>query len=414
MSSRRVVVTGIGVLSPIGNNPDEFWDSLANGRNGIGRITAFDPSGFASQIAGELKNFDASQYLDRKQLKRMDAFCQFGLVAAKQALEDSGLDLEKENCDRIGVYAGSGIGGLATIEAQHQIMLEKGADRVSPLTVPMMIINLLPGQIAMNFGLKGPNVSVVTACATATHSIGEALLAIRSGMADVIVAGGSESSTTPFGLAGFCSMKALSTRNDAPEKACRPFDKERDGFIMASGAGMLVLEELERAQARSATIYGELAGYGATSDAYHLTAPAPEGAGAARCMKMALDLAGVSPSEVDYINAHGTSTPLNDKFETMAIKTVFGEGAYKVPVSSTKSMHGHLLGAAGAVEAIACLQAMKNNLIPATINYEFPDEGLDLDYVPNQPREARVNVALSNSFGFGGHNGTLILKRFQD
>ncbi|MDP8235047.1 MAG: beta-ketoacyl-ACP synthase II [Candidatus Erginobacter occultus] len=414
MSSRRVVVTGIGVLSPIGNNPDEFWDSLAHGRNGIGRITAFDPSGFASQIAGELKNFDASQYLDRKQLKRMDPFCQYGLVAAQQALEDSGLDLEKENCDRIGVYAGSGIGGLATIEAQHQIMLEKGPDRVSPLTVPMMIINLLPGQIAMNFGLKGPNVSVVTACATSTHSIGEALLAIRSGMADVIVAGGSESSTTPFGLAGFCSMKALSTRNDAPEKACRPFDKERDGFIMASGSGMLVLEELEHAQARSATIYGELAGYGATSDAYHLTAPAPEGAGAARSMKMALDLAGVSPSEVDYINAHGTSTPLNDKFETMAIKTVFGEGAYQVPISSTKSMHGHLLGAAGAVEAIACLQAMKNNLIPPTINYEFPDEGLDLDYVPNQPREAKVNIALSNSFGFGGHNGTLILKRFQD
>ncbi len=414
MASRRVVVTGIGILSPIGNNPDEFWDALANGRNGIGRITAFDPSGFPSQIAGELKNFDASQYLDRKQLKRMDAFCQYGLVAAKQALEDSGLDLEKENCERIGVYAGSGIGGLATIEAQHQIMLEKGPDRVSPLTVPMMIINLLPGQIAMNFGLQGPNLSVVTACATAAHSIGEALLAIRSGMADVIVAGGSESSTTPFGLAGFCSMKALSTRNDAPEKASRPFDKERDGFIMASGSGMLILEELEHARARSAKIYGELAGYGATSDAYHLTAPAPEGAGAARCMQMALDLAGVSPSEVDYINAHGTSTPLNDKFETMAIKTVFGEGAYQVPVSSTKSMHGHLLGAAGAVEAIACLQAMKNNLIPPTINYEFPDEGLDLDYVPNQPREARVNVALSNSFGFGGHNGTLILKRFQD
>jgi 3-oxoacyl-[acyl-carrier-protein] synthase II len=414
MASRRVVVTGIGILSPIGNNPDEFWDALANGRNGIGRITAFDPSGFPSQIAGELKNFDASQYLDRKQLKRMDAFCQYGLVAAKQALEDSGLDLEKENCERIGVYAGSGIGGLATIEAQHQIMLEKGPDRVSPLTVPMMIINLLPGQIAMNFGLQGPNLSVVTACATAAHSIGEALLAIRSGMADVIVAGGSESSTTPFGLAGFCSMKALSTRNDAPEKASRPFDKERDGFIMASGSGMLILEELEHARARSAKIYGELAGYGATSDAYHLTAPAPEGAGAARCMQMALDLAGVSPSEVDYINAHGTSTPLNDKFETMAIKTVFREGVYQVPISSTKSMHGHLLGAAGAVEAIACLQAMKNNLIPPTINYEFPDEGLDLDYVPNQAREAEINISLTNSFGFGGHNATLLLKRFQD
>ncbi len=414
MSSRRVVVTGIGVVTPIGNNPDEFWDSLANGRSGIGRITAFDASEFPTQISGELKNFDPTEFFDRKQLKRMDTFCQFGVIAAKQALEDSGLDLEKENCDRIGVYAGSGIGGLSTIEAQHKIMLEKGPSRVSPLLVPMMIINLLPGQIAMVFGLKGPNLSVVTACATATHSIGEALLGIQSGMADIAVAGGSEASTTPFGLAGFCSMKALSTRNDAPEKASRPFDKERDGFIMAEGAGMLVLEELEHARARSATIYGELAGYGATSDAYHLTAPAPEGAGAARAMQMALDLAGVSPSDVDYINAHGTSTPLNDKFETMAIKTVFGEGAYKVPVSSTKSMHGHLLGAAGAVEAIACLQVMRNNLIPPTINYEYPDEGLDLDYVPNQPREAEVNVALSNSFGFGGHNGTLILKRFRD
>jgi len=413
MSTRRVVVTGIGVVSPIGNNPDEFWDSLAAGRSGIGRITAFDPSEFPSQIAGELKDFDPTQYFDRKQLKRMDPFCQYGVIAAKQAIEDSGLDLEKENLDRIGVYAGSGIGGLSTIEAQHKIMLEKGSSRVSPLLVPMMIINLLPGQIAMVFGLKGPNISVVTACATATHSIGEALLGIRSGMADIAVAGGSENSTTPFGLAGFCSMKALSTRNDAPEKASRPFDRERDGFIMSEGAGMLVLEELEHAKARSAAIYGELVGYGATSDAYHLTAPAPEGAGAARSMKMALDLAGVNPSEVDYINAHGTSTPLNDKFETMAIKTVFGEGAYQVPVSSTKSMHGHLLGAAGAVEAIACLQAMKNNLIPPTINYEFPDEGLDLDYVPNEPRPAEINIALSNSFGFGGHNGTLILKRFQ-
>ncbi len=412
MSSKRVVVTGIGVLSPIGNNPSEFWEALAAGRNGIGRITAFDASGFSSQVAGELKDFDASQYLDRKQLKRMDTFCQYGLVAAQQALEDSDLDLENENCERIGVYAGSGIGGLSTIETQHQIMLEKGPDRVSPLTVPMMIINLLPGQIAMRFGLKGPNISVVTACATSTHSIGEALLAIRGGMADIIVAGGSESSTTPFGLAGFCSMKALSTRNDAPEKACRPFDRERDGFIMAEGSGMLVLEELEHARARSAKIYGELIGYGATSDAYHLTAPAPEGAGAARAMQMALDLAGVNPSEVDYINAHGTSTPLNDKFETMAIKTVFGEGAKKVPVSSTKSMHGHLLGAAGAVEAIACLQAMEHNLIPATINYEFPDPELDLDYVPNQAREGKIDIALTNSFGFGGHNGTLILKRF--
>lgn len=414
MPLRRVVVTGIGVISPIGNNPDEFWDSLANGRNGIGRITAFDPSEFPSQIAGEVRDFDPSEYLDHKQVRRMDPFCRFGVIAAGQALKDSGLDLEKEDLDRIGVYAGSGIGGLSTIEAQQKIMLEKGPSRVSPFLVPMMIINLLPGHIAMSYGLRGPNLSVVTACATATHSIGEALLAIKCGMTDIVVAGGAESSTTQLGLAGFCSMKALSTRNDAPEKASRPFDRERDGFIMAEGSGMLVLEELEHARARSAKIYGELAGYGATSDAYHLTAPAPDGAGASRAMKMALQQAGVNRSEVDYINAHGTSTPLNDKFETMAIKTVFGERAYQIPVSSTKSMHGHMLGAAGAVEAIACLQAMANNLIPATINYEFPDEGLDLDYVPNQPREAELNVAVSNSFGFGGHNGTLVLKRFRD
>ena len=413
MTERRVVITGIGVLSPIGNNPDKFWAALASCRSGIGRITSFDPSEFAAQIAGEIKDFDPAQYLDRKQAKRMDRFCQLGVAAAKQAIENSGLDLEREDCTRIGVYAGSGIGGLSTIEQQHQIMLEKGPSRVSPLLVPMMIINLLPGQIAMIFGLKGPNLSVVTACATAAHSIGEALWAIRNGMADVMVTGGAEASTTRLGLAGFCSMKALSTRNDEPEKASRPFDRERDGFIMSEGAGMVVLEELEHARARGATIHGELVGYGCSSDAYHLTAPAPGGEGAARCMKMALDGARIDPEDVDYINAHGTSTPLNDKFETMAIKTVFGDRAYKVPVSSTKSMHGHLLGAAGAVEAIACVMAMKNNLIPPTINYEFPDPECDLDYVPNQPREAELKIAISNSFGFGGHNSTLVLKRFE-
>ena len=414
MTERRVVVTGMGVLSPIGKNPDEFWDAMAACRNGISRITAFDPSEFAAQIAGEIKDFDPAQYLDRKQAKRMDRFCQLGVAAAKQAIENSGLDLEKEDCTRIGVYASSGIGGLNTIEKQHQILLEKGPSRVSPLLVPMMIINLLPGQIAMIHGLKGPNLSIVTACATSSHSIGEALWAIRNGMADVMVSGGAEASTTRLGLAGFCSMKALSTRNDAPEKACRPFDKERDGFIMSEGAGMVVLEELEHARARGATIFGELVGYGCSSDAYHLTAPAPGGEGAARCMKMALDDAKVSPDEVDYINAHGTSTPLNDKFETMAIKTVFGDGAYKVPISSTKSMHGHLLGAAGAVEVIACLQAMRNKLIPPTINYEVPDPECDLDYVPNKPREADIKIAISNSFGFGGHNGTLVLRKFSE
>ncbi|MDP8214060.1 MAG: beta-ketoacyl-ACP synthase II [Candidatus Euphemobacter frigidus] len=413
MTERRVVVTGMGVMTPIGNNPDEFWNALAAGRSGISRITAFDPSEFASQIAGEIKDFDPAQYLDRKQAKRMDRFCQLGVVAAKQALEDSGLDLEREDSTRIGVYASSGIGGLSTIEKQLQIMLEKGPSRVSPLLVPMMIINLLPGQIAMIFGLKGPNLSIVTACATSNHSIGEALWAIRNGMADIMVSGGAEASTTRLGLAGFCSMKALSTRNDAPEKASRPFDKERDGFIMSEGAGMVVLEELEHARARGATIHGEIIGYGCSSDAYHLTAPAPGGEGAARCMKMALDDARVPLEDVDYINAHGTSTPLNDKFETMAIKTVFGDRADKVPVSSTKSMHGHLLGATGVVEAVACLLAMRNNLIPPTINYEVPDPECDLDYVPNQPREAEIKIALNNSFGFGGHNATLILKRFE-
>ncbi len=414
MSQRRVVVTGRGIVSPIGNNPDEFWTALAECRSGISRITAFDPSEFEAQIAGEIKDLDVTQYLDRKQVKRMDRFCQLGLISASQAVEESGLDLEKEDPTRIGVFASSGIGGLNTTEKQHKIMIERGPSRVSPLLVPMMIINLLPGQIAMKFGLKGPNLSIVTACATGTHTIGEALWAIRNGRADVLVAGGAESSTTKLGLAGFCSMKALSTRNDAPEKASRPFDKERDGFIMSEGAGMLVLEELEHARARGATIYGEIIGYGCSSDAHHLTAPAPGGAGAAQCMQVALDDAGISPDEVDYINAHGTSTALNDKFETMAIKTVFGERAYKLPISSTKSMHGHLLGAAGAAEAIVCMQAMENNLIPATINYEYPDPECDLDYVPNQPREAEIKIAMSNSFGFGGHNGTLVIRRYSE
>ena len=411
MTEKRVVVTGIGVISPIGNNAEEHWDALSRGRGGIGRLSAFDPSPFTSQIGGEVKNFEPGQYMDPKQAKRMDRFCQLGVAAAKSALDDSGLVLEKENPGRIGVYAGSGVGGLTTIERQHKILLEKGPSRVSPLLIPMMIIDLLPGQIAMMFGLKGPNLSIVTACATSAHCIGEAMWAIRNGMADVMVAGGAEASTTELGLAGFCSMRALSTRNDEPEKASRPFDKERDGFIIAEGGAILVLEELERAKKRRAEIYAEVVGYGCSADAHHLTAPAPGGEGAARSMKMALDYAGVNPGEVDYINAHGTSTPLNDKFETMAIKSAFGDYAYKVPVSSTKSMHGHLIGAAGAVEIIACLLAIKNNLIPPTINYEFPDPDCDLDYVPNRAREAEIRVALSNSFGFGGHNATVILRK---
>ncbi len=413
MNERRVVVTGLGVISPIGNTPDELWDSLSHGRGGIGRLTAFDASAFTSQIGGEVKDFDPGRYMDPKKAKRMDRFCQLGAAAAGLALEDSGLELEKEDPTRIGVFVGSGIGGLTTIEKQYKIMLERGPSRVSPLLIPMMIINLLPGQIAMLHGLKGPNLSIVTACATSNHSLGEALWCVRNGRADVMVAGGAEASTTELGLAGFCSMKALSTRNDHPEKACRPFDKERDGFIIGEGGAILILEELEHARKRGAEIYGEVVGYGSSSDAHHLTAPAPGGEGAARCMKTALDDAGISPADVDYINAHGTSTPLNDKFETMAIKTVFGDWAPKVPVSSTKSMSAHLLGAAGALEAAVCLLAMRNQLIPPTINYEFPDPECDLDYVPNQARAAEIKIALSNSFGFGGHNATIILKKFE-
>lgn len=413
MSTKRVVVTGIGVISPIGNTISEFWDSLAQGRGGIGRITAFDPSGFTSQIGGEVKNFDPGQYMDTKKAKRMDRFCQFGVAAAKQALDDSGFDLEKEDLTRIGAYVGSGIGGLTTIEQQHKIFLERGPSRVSPLLIPMMIVDLLPGQIAMMFGLKGPNLSVVTACATSNHNIGEALWAIRNGMADVMVAGGAEASTTQLGLAGFCSMRALSTRNDNPEKASRPFDKERDGFVIAEGSAILILEELEHAKNRGANIYAELVGYGCSADAHHLTAPAPGGEGAVRSMKIALADAGIAPEEVDYINAHGTSTPLNDKFETMAIKTAFGDHAFKLPISSTKSMTGHLQGAAGGVEAIACLLAIGNKLIPPTINYEVPDPECDLDYVPNQAREMEVKIAMSNSFGFGGHNATIIMRKFE-
>jgi 3-oxoacyl-[acyl-carrier-protein] synthase II len=412
MTQRRVVVTGIGVVSPIGNDLPSFWDSLSRGRGGIGRITAFDVSRFSSQIGGEVKNFNPADHIDPKTVKRMDRFIQFGAVAAKQALADSGLDLAKEDCTRIGVIAGSGVGGLSTIEQQHKILLEKGPSRVSPLLVPMMLIDLLPGQISMLFGLKGPNFSVVSACATATHCLGEGMWAIRDGLADVIIAGGAEASICELGLAGFCSMRALSTRNDQPERACRPFDKDRDGFVIAEGSGMLVLEELEHARRRGARIYAELSGYGATADAHHLTAPAPGGEGAARSMTMAMADARVTPAEVDYINAHGTSTDLNDKFETMAIKAALGERARKVAISSTKSMHGHLLGAAGGVEAAAAILALFRGLIPPTINYETPDPECDLDYVPNKARESAVKVAMSNSFGFGGHNATVILRKF--
>jgi len=411
MSSRRVVVTGMGVISPVGNDVGQMWDSLVSGRGGIARITAFDPSDFACQVAGEVKDFDVSQFIDRKQAKRMDLFCQYGVAAAAQAVEDSGLDLEKEDLTRIGVFASAGVGGIKTIEAQHQILLEKGPSRVSPLLVPMMIINLLPGHIAMQFGFKGPNLAVVTACATGTNAIGESLRTIRAGAADVMVTGGAEAAISPLGLAGFCSMKALTTHNEIPDKCCRPFDAERDGFIMAEGSAILVLEEYEHARARGAQIYAELAGYGSSGDAHHLTAPAPGGEGCSQCMSAALADAGLAPEDIDYINAHGTSTPLNDKFETMAIKTVFGDYARQLPVSSTKSMTGHLLGAAGAIEAIASVLAIRDGVIPPTINYATPDPECDLDYVPNQARSAELDKVLSNSLGFGGHNATIIFRK---
>lgn len=411
MSARKVVITGMGVLSPVGNDVAQMWESMTAGRGGIGSITAFDATPFTSRVAGEVKDFDPGKYLDRKAVKRMDLFCQYGLSAAVQAVRDSGLDPAKEDLTRIGVYASSGVGGIKTIEEQYKIMLEKGPDRVSPLLVPMMIINLLPGHIAMTFGFKGPNLSVVSACATGAHCVGEAMRAIRHGYCDVMVTGGAEASISPLGIAGFCTMRALTTRNDEPEKACRPFDKDRDGFIMAEGAAMLVLEEYEHARARGARIYAELAGYGASCDAYHLTAPAPEGAGAAQCMAAAIADAGMNPSDIGYVNAHGTSTPLNDKFETMAVKTVFGENARRVSVSSTKSMTGHMLGAAGSIEVMVAALAVRDGVLPPTINYTTPDPECDLDYVPNQARKVSIGAAISNSFGFGGHNATVAVKK---
>lgn len=412
MNDTRVVITGMGVISPIGSTLKDFWDGNCKGKNGVGPITRFDATGFDSRMAAEVKDFDPLKYISPKEVKRNARFCQMAIAAAKEALQDSGLELNKEDPYRIGVFVGSGIGGLDVIEEQHNVLLQKGPGRMSVFTIPMLIINMAPGQISIAFGLKGPNISVATACATASHAIGEAYYTIKTGEADVMVAGGTEACIVPTGIGAFCACKALSTRNDAPEKASRPFDKERDGFVMGEGAGILILETLEHAKKRGANILAELIGYGANGDAWHMTAPSPDGEGAARCMKLALNSAGINPGDIDYINAHGTSTQLNDKFETMAIKNVFGDKAYKLPISSTKSMTGHLLGAAGAVELIASILAIKDNIIPPTINYEFPDPECDLDYVPNKAREAKVDVVLSNSLGFGGHNATLIVRRF--
>ena len=411
--NHRVVITGMGVVSPLGNDKETFWDALLSGKSGIGPITHFDASQYPSRIAGEVKHFDPLNYMEKKDARRMDRFVQFAVAAAKMALEDAAFDMQSIDPDRVGVYIGSGIGGLNTWEEQHRILLEKGPRRISPFFIPMMIANMASGQVSIMTGAKGPNSAAISACATGTHAIGDAFRIIQRGEADAMLAGGAEATITPTAFAGFSSMKALSTsRNDAPTKASRPFDKDRDGFVMSEGSGVLLLERLEPAVARGANIYAEVVGYGMSGDAYHLTSPSPGGEGAARCMKRALQDAGLRPEDVGYINAHGTSTDYNDALETMAIKSTFGAHAYKVAISSTKSMTGHLLGAAGAVEAIATALALKDQILPPTINYETPDPECDLDYVPNESRRAEIAAAISNSLGFGGHNATIALKKF--
>lgn len=411
--NRRVVITGCGVISSLGQDVDTFWKNILDGKSGVSRIESFDTSEHATKIAAEVKDFNPENFMDKKDIKRTDRFVQFGVAAAKMALQHAKLEITEENAHQVGVYVGSGIGGLHTWEEQYQVMLKRGPRRVSPFFIPMMIANMASGVISIETGAKGPNSAPITACATGTHAVGDAFNIIRRGQAEVMIAGGTEATITPLAFAGFNASKALSTRNDEPEKASRPFDAQRDGFVMGEGAGVLILESLEHALKRGAPIICEIAGYGLTGDAYHLTQPAPGGEGAARAMAMALQDAGLPPEAVDYINAHGTSTPYNDKYETMAIKTVFGEHAYKLAVSSTKSMTGHLLGAAGAVEAIVTALAIRDQIMPPTINYEFPDPECDLDYVPNRARKGNIRVALSNSLGFGGHNATILLKKYE-
>lgn len=414
MEKRRVVVTGLGLITPLGTGVDSSWSAFLEGKSGIGRITRFDASDLPVHIAGEVKDFDPSLYIEQKEIKKMDRFIHFALAASTMAIEDSGIRITDENAERIGVIIGSGIGGLPAIEHYHKVYLEKGYRRITPFFIPMLIINLASGQVSIKFGAKGPNSAVATACATGSHAIGDAFRIIQRGEADVMIAGGTESVITPLAIGGFAVMKALSTRNNEPERASRPFDVDRDGFVMGEGAGIVILESLENAKARGARIYAEVVGYGMTSDAYHITAPAPEGAGAATCMSLALKDAGVSPDVVDYINAHGTSTKYGDEIETAAIKKVFGEHAYRLSVSSTKSMTGHLLGAAGGVEAVVSVLSIYNDIIPPTINLDNPDPECDLDYVPHKARHLIVNFALSNSFGFGGTNACLLFKKYRD
>jgi beta-ketoacyl-acyl-carrier-protein synthase II len=412
--SRRVVITGMGVTSPVGNNIETFWKALCAGQSGIDYITAFDTSDYPSKIAGEVRDIDFSLYVDKKEVRRTDRTILLGMAAACDAVKQSGIDNDSLNYNRIGTIIGSGIGGLATLEAEHTKLLQRGPSRVSPFLIPMMIPDMVAGRLSMSYGFRGPNYSVVSACASGAHSIGDAFMLIKCGMADAIIVGGTEAVITPMSFAGFCSMKALSTRNDEPQKASSPFDSKRDGFVMAEGAGILILESLEHAIARNATIYGEMVGYGASGDAYHLSAPAPEGAGAQAAIRMALSNAGLRPGDIDYINAHGTSTLLNDKYETYAIRKVFEESISSVAVSSTKSMTGHLLGASGAIEAIASILAIRDGCVPPTINYEDPDPECDLDYTANTSINKKIRYAMSNSFGFGGHNACLIFSKYDN
>ena len=412
MSTRRVVVTGLGTLSPVVNTADEFWSSLVQGRSGVGLITKFDTTGYPTRIAGEVKNFDPLEFVDKKDARRLDPYLQYAVASSVLAVQNAALDTGKVDGTRFGVLIGSGIGGITTLLESHRNLLEKGPDRVSPFFIPMLIANMASGLVSMRFGAKGPNSAVVTACATGNHAIGDSFKIIQRNDADIMIAGGSEAIIIPLTIAGFCSMKAMSTRNDEPTKAMRPFDANRDGFVAGEGAGILVLESLEHALARDARIYAEIVGYGMTGDAHHMTAPDPEGDGAARAMAAAVRDAGLDVSAIGYINAHGTSTQYNDKFETIAIKRVFGDHARRLAVSSTKSMTGHLLGAAGGIEAIATVLALHHGVLPPTINYETPDPDCDLDYIPNQARKQNVEVALSNAFGFGGTNATLAFRTY--
>lgn len=411
---KRVVITGLGCISPLGNDVSTLWSNIISGKSGVGMITHYDTSDFKVKIGAEVKDFNAAELFGIREARRMDPFTQFGIAAALQAVENSGLIISAGNRDRIGVITGTGIGGMSTLFEQAKVFFQRGPDRVSPFMVPMMLPDTAPGMIALLLGLHGPNMAVVAACASGTNAIGEATETIRRGSADVILSGGTEAVIVPLAMAGLSIMTALSTHNEEPERASRPFDLNRDGFVMGEGAAILVLESLEHAQARGAHILGEISGYGASNDAYHISAPAENGAGAVLCMKSALNDAGLGKTDIGYINAHGTSTPLNDKSETAAIKTVFGEHAYKIPVSSTKSMTGHLLGAAGALEALICIKILQDGILPPTINYEHPDPECDLDYVPNQARRVKVQNILSNSFGFGGHNATIVISRYRE